>query len=330
MAREESFFDDLARGLADGSISRRRALGLFASSAIAALLPSTRALADDDDDDHDGYTVCHVPGRPPNCDCSRARTIRGLSRRERNRHLRNHPCDSRGNCRNNPYCGTTTTTTTTTGMCRPGAAPCTADDECCSQVCVQRRFGGECAPEPPKCDPPCPATCGCAVAADGTTTICIDCPECLIPLVEGTCEEVCCLDETSCTPLEVCLAAPPGFAACAPACTTSGTPTTTTTPMCIPDDHGSCGSHGECCSGNCSNGICCESGRVGLPNGTCALVCLSNAECPACGSFAFCGQDFSGPGICANPDVPGQACSADSGCPAGQYCNSSGRCGFVC
>src|ERR687889_810182 len=109
----ERSFDELARGLAEGSISRRRALGLFASSAVAALLPSTRALADDDDD-HDGYTVCHVPGTPPNCDCTRARTIRGLSRRERNRHLRNHPCDSRGNCRNNPYCGTTTTTTSTT------------------------------------------------------------------------------------------------------------------------------------------------------------------------------------------------------------------------
>ena len=108
----ERSFDELARGLAEGSISRRRALGLFASSAVAALLPSTRALADDDD--HDGYTVCHVPGTPPNCDCTRARTIRGLSRRERNRHLRNHPCDSRGNCRNNPYCGTTTTTTSTT------------------------------------------------------------------------------------------------------------------------------------------------------------------------------------------------------------------------
>ena len=86
-------FDELARALAEGSISRRRALGLFAGTAVAALLPSTRALADDDD--HDGYTVCHVPGTPPNCDCSRARTIRGLSRRERNRHLRNHPCDSR-------------------------------------------------------------------------------------------------------------------------------------------------------------------------------------------------------------------------------------------
>ena len=128
MAREmsERSFDDLARGLAEGSISRRRALGLFASSAIAALLPSTRALADDD---HDGYTVCHVPGRPPNCECSRARTIRGLSRRERNRHLRNHPCDTRGNCRNNPYCGTTTTTSSTTSTttppgCPPNCSPC--------------------------------------------------------------------------------------------------------------------------------------------------------------------------------------------------------------
>lgn len=111
MAREmsERSFDELARGLAEGSISRRRALGLFAGTAVAALFPSTRALADD----HDGYTICHVPKTPPNCDCTRARTRRGLSRRERNRHLRNHPCDSRGNCRNNPFCGTTTTTTTT-------------------------------------------------------------------------------------------------------------------------------------------------------------------------------------------------------------------------
>jgi hypothetical protein len=38
-------FDDLARALAEGSISRRRALRLFAGSAIAALIPSTRAMA---------------------------------------------------------------------------------------------------------------------------------------------------------------------------------------------------------------------------------------------------------------------------------------------
>jgi hypothetical protein len=141
MAREmsERSFDELARGLAEGSISRRRALGLFAGTAVAALLPSTRALADDDD--HDGFTVCHVPGTPPNCDCTRARTIRGLSRRERDRHLRKHPCDSRGNCRNNPYCGTTTTTTSsttstsTTPGCLPDNSPCTAESQCCGGIC---------------------------------------------------------------------------------------------------------------------------------------------------------------------------------------------------
>jgi hypothetical protein len=47
-------FDDLARGLAEGYLSRRRALKLFAGTAIAALIPS-RALADD------CVRVCHVP-----------------------------------------------------------------------------------------------------------------------------------------------------------------------------------------------------------------------------------------------------------------------------
>ena len=38
-------FDELARAVADGSLSRRRALKLFAGTAIASLIPS-RALAD--------------------------------------------------------------------------------------------------------------------------------------------------------------------------------------------------------------------------------------------------------------------------------------------
>jgi hypothetical protein len=45
-------FDELARAVADGSLSRRRALKLFAGTAIASLIPS-RALADDDRDEHD-------------------------------------------------------------------------------------------------------------------------------------------------------------------------------------------------------------------------------------------------------------------------------------
>jgi CXCXC repeat len=50
--------DDLARALAEGSISRRRALKLFAGSAIAALIPS-RALAQPNK-----VTICHKPGTP--------------------------------------------------------------------------------------------------------------------------------------------------------------------------------------------------------------------------------------------------------------------------
>src|ERR687897_277272 len=61
MTREDrgaSSFDDLARALAEGSLSRRRALKLFAGTAIAALIPS-RALAQ-----QQKVTICHKPGTP--------------------------------------------------------------------------------------------------------------------------------------------------------------------------------------------------------------------------------------------------------------------------
>jgi hypothetical protein len=89
-------FDDLARAVAEGSMSRRRALKLFAGTALAALIPS-RALADDDD----CVRVCHVPfdREKEECDFDNAVT-RCVSRRERRRHLENHPCDCRGRCAN--------------------------------------------------------------------------------------------------------------------------------------------------------------------------------------------------------------------------------------
>src|SRR5919112_150881 len=88
-------FDELARAMAEGSLSRRGALKLFAGTALAALIPS-RALADDD-----CVRVCHVPfdRETEECDFANART-RCVSRRERRRHLENHPCDCRGTCAN--------------------------------------------------------------------------------------------------------------------------------------------------------------------------------------------------------------------------------------
>jgi hypothetical protein len=120
-------FDDLARALAEGSISRRRALKLFAGTAIAALIPS-RALADDDE----CVRICHVPfdRETEECDFANAQT-RCVSRRERRRHLENHPCDCRGSCAN-----------CLTPQCLPNGDTCMANDQCCSGRCVN----GTCAP----------------------------------------------------------------------------------------------------------------------------------------------------------------------------------------
>jgi hypothetical protein len=123
-------FDDLARALAEGSLSRRRALKLFAGTALAALIPS-RALADDD-----CVRVCHVP-RTSTGDCDEANAeTRCVSRRERRRHLENHPCDCRGSCRN-----------CLTPECLPNSdsSRCSADSECCSGIC-NTTITGSCGP----------------------------------------------------------------------------------------------------------------------------------------------------------------------------------------
>jgi hypothetical protein len=129
-------FDDLARAMAEGSLSRRRALKLFAGTALAALIPS-RALADDDD----CVRVCHVPRTSTGaCDFANART-RCVSRRERRRHLENHaPCDCRGSCAN-----------CLTPPCKPAGASCDAGSECCSGICGE---GIACA-----CIPDCQGPC---------------------------------------------------------------------------------------------------------------------------------------------------------------------------
>jgi hypothetical protein len=149
-------FDDLARALAEGSISRRRALKLFAGTAIASLIPS-RALAGDDDD---CVHVCHVPRTSTGeCDFANART-RCVSRRERRRHLENHaPCDCRGRCAN-------CLTPPAEPICNP---PCPEDHKC-----VQAEGGPQTFCQA-ICDPPCPGDCGCLDRADGPGNACIAC-----------------------------------------------------------------------------------------------------------------------------------------------------------
>ena len=164
MAREmsERSFDDLARGLAEGSISRRRALKLFAGTAIAALIPSTRAMA--------AITcppgtvkICHVPRRADGtCRRGAARTL-CLSPEAAARHA-GHPCDCCGGCGGTDNCreprprtcfststttsttsttpttttSTSTTSTTTTTSCPPGTVE--LSNGTCARSCTDGSF----------------------------------------------------------------------------------------------------------------------------------------------------------------------------------------------
>jgi hypothetical protein len=185
-------FDDLARALAEGSISRRRALKLFAGTALAALIPS-RALADED-----CVRVCHVPFDPQTeeCDPANAET-RCVSRRERRRHLENHPCDCRGRCAN-----------CLTPQCLPNGGTCMANDQCCS---------GRCASD--MCAEPCPS--GTVTLSNGTCAkpctghdVCAAAANCFCSLhlssQQGFCGSVpgaslnACLDDSPCPPGEFC------------------------------------------------------------------------------------------------------------------------------
>jgi hypothetical protein len=151
-------FDDLARALAEGSISRRRALKLFAGTALAALIPS-RALADDDD----CVRVCHVPfnRETEECDFANAET-RCVSRSRRRVHLDEHPCDCRGRCAN---CLTS---------CLPIADTCSANDQCCSGRCASGlEDGGTCAEPCPSDRPVLLSNGSCVRIGSGVTC---DCP----------------------------------------------------------------------------------------------------------------------------------------------------------
>jgi hypothetical protein len=127
----EHSFDDLARALAEGSISRRRALKLFAGSAIAALVPS-RVLSQ-----QQKVTICHKPGTPEE------KTIE-VSQRALECHQAHG--DLQGRCTTTTTStSTSTTSTSTTPMCQPNGGSCSTSGECCSGRCSMTG-GGFCVP----------------------------------------------------------------------------------------------------------------------------------------------------------------------------------------
>jgi hypothetical protein len=146
MAREDGFFDDLARGLADGSLTRGKALRLMGAAVVGSTLGS--------------LGIGEASADPPGC------------KRNGKNCTRNEQCCSRncsgGSCQSQTTTTTTTTPTTTTSTTTPttstststtstststtsttpGCLPlnelCTNDTQCCSEIC-DSTFTGRCS-----------------------------------------------------------------------------------------------------------------------------------------------------------------------------------------
>ena len=146
MAREDGFFDDLARGLADGTLTRGRALRLMGAALVGGSLASLGIGGEAGAD-------------PPGCkregkNCTRDTQCCG-----------NLVCLS-GTCQT-PTTTTTETPTTTTSTSTsttststttcsglPNGASCTANNQCCSGTCFPNTLGtNTCRDRPPGTGP---------------------------------------------------------------------------------------------------------------------------------------------------------------------------------
>src|SRR5215213_9928176 len=146
MAREESFFDDLARGLADGSLSRGKALRLMGAALVGGKLGS--------------LGIGEAAGAPPGC-------------KRTGKHCTRNPqcCGSlvcvSGTCQTPATTETPTTTTTCSGL--PNGASCSTSGDCCSGNCKSGTCVESCIPPNAiRCDPNNPtAACTCMSQGSG-------------------------------------------------------------------------------------------------------------------------------------------------------------------
>jgi hypothetical protein len=162
MAREDGFFDDLARGLADGTLTRGKALRLMGAAVVGGALGS--------------LGIGEASADPIGCKRNGKRCTRGTQ------------CCS-GNC-SGGTCRAQTTTSTTTTMCIPNDTSCNADTQCCSGMCNQETGECDCIPT----DSTCNGNAGCCSGTcNPTSGTCADssCPSGKVLLSNGTCAIPC-------------------------------------------------------------------------------------------------------------------------------------------
>ena len=125
MAREDGFFDDLARGLAEGSLTRGKALRLMGAAVVGGTLGSL-GIGGEASADRPG---CKRIGKNCTRDTQCCGSLVCLS----------------GTCQTPTTTTTETPTTTTTETpttsttpgCRPNNSSCSSDADCCSGFCAE-------------------------------------------------------------------------------------------------------------------------------------------------------------------------------------------------
>jgi hypothetical protein len=201
MAREEEgFFDDLARGLADGTLTRGKALRLMGAALVGGSLASLgirEAAADRPGCKRIGKNCT----RDPQC-CGSLVCVSGTCQAQTT-------TTSTSSTTSTTTSTTSTSTTTCSGL--PNGATCTTSSECCSDLCVEVREGVRvCAAPPPICPPDCPGLPQCSCETEFFSGE----PVCVQPIVRIE------TDCNACDPLvgEVCVTSSPGFVGCSPPC----------------------------------------------------------------------------------------------------------------
>ncbi len=229
-------FDELAKGLASGTLSRGKALRLVGGALLGAALASVPGVALAND--------CRRLGRECRRDsqcCSRNCVRRGDDK----------VCACpQGQSRCGERCVNLQRNERHCGRC---SNRCDEGEQCVDGVCQ----GGE-----PICTPSCPSGCECGERADGTGTVCTDCTTgCALVT---SCEQ--CSPGTICV-VEVPGNPPTGFLCGNPCqgCLPTGSDCSVGTQCCggvcfanacCSDLGAGCFSDDDCCTGFCSGGTC--------------------------------------------------------------------------
>jgi Cys-rich repeat protein len=342
-----STFDSAARGLADGSVSRGKALRMLAASLFGGALvaaPAGMALAAPRDNRKPGGTGCPKAGQIRNnhgeCVCQSQLITCGPTNNE--------------SCVDPNTCGGGQRVNTTTCKCEcinSNETLCPGTGQCVSNACPEGAFletsGQSCECQcrnnlqeintvTKKCE--CTNTCDTAPPPVGKgevrndETCACECPpnflrcggNCVAECLEGfvlkncecvaevTCLDICvegCCDQGTCRGGDLDTACGAAGEACED-CTAAGN-------VCVNGDCVECATNAQCAAGQaCVDNVCgacttdaqCGTGQV-CSSGVC-VQCVTNAQCAA-------GQ------ACVN-NVCG-ACTTDAQCGTGQVC-SSGVC----